>query len=91
MVNAATQPESALKMDTSNKEPSAAAAVGAVTNLQLRRYDDDSIVLVKAKLEEWARVLSTPEHPVKTHDGRQYPGCSQSRPPCIFKRGSHEL
>lgn len=67
MVNAATQSESALKMDTSNKEPSAAAAVSAVTNLQLRRYDDDSIMLVKAKLEEWARVLSTPEHPVKAH------------------------
>jgi NTE family protein len=67
VVNAATQSESTLKMDASNKEPSAAGVVGAVTNLQLKRYDDDSILLVKAKLENWAQALSTPEHPVQTH------------------------
>ena len=54
-------------MDISNKEPSAVGVIGAVTNLQLTRYDYDSIVLVRKKMEEWAAALSTPERPVHTH------------------------
>lgn len=54
-------------MDISNKEPSAVGVIGAVTNLQLTRYDYDSKFLVKEKLKKWAASLSTPERPVKTH------------------------
>ena len=65
MVNAATETNE--DMDVSNKELSAVGVIGAVTNLQLTRYDTDSMRLTKAKLEEWAAKLSTPEQTVKTH------------------------
>ncbi len=67
VVNATTTSEATLNMDTSNKEPSAAGVVSAVTNLQLRRYDEDSITLVAEKVENWAKMLSTPETQVQTH------------------------
>jgi hypothetical protein len=38
-----------------------------VTGLQLRRYDDDSILMVKENLRSMAQVLSAPEQPVSTH------------------------
>jgi len=65
MVDAATETNEG--MDESNKEPSAIGVVGAVTNLQLTRYDADSMLLTKATVEKWARELSTTEQPVKTH------------------------
>jgi hypothetical protein len=65
MVNAAT--ESNNEMDVSNKEPSAIGVVGAVTNLQLTRYDVDSMLMTKEIVDKWAAQLSTPEHPVTTH------------------------
>jgi len=64
-VDAATA--SAKDMDESNKEPSAVRVAGAVTNLQLTRYDVDSKLLVQAMLDRWAAKLSTPELPVVTH------------------------
>jgi NTE family protein len=65
MVNAATASDT--EMGLSNKNPRASRVVGAVTSLQLRRYDEDSIILVKENLRSMAEVLSTPEQPVKTH------------------------
>jgi len=65
MVDATT--ERTTDMDTSNKEPSAFGVIGAVTNLQLTRYDYDSKVLVRDKLNAWAKMYSTPERPVQTH------------------------
>ncbi len=65
MVNAATETNE--DMDLSNKEPSAFGVVGAVTNLQLTRYDTDSMLLNREKVEKWAAALSTPEQAVKTH------------------------
>jgi len=65
MVNAATASDT--EIDLSNKNPRASRVVGAVTSLQLRRYDEDSIILVKENLRSMAEVLSTPEQPVKTH------------------------
>ena len=65
MVNAATEKKEG--MDLSNKEPSAVSVAGAVTNLQITRFDTDSVRLTEDKLEKWAAVLSTPERPVKTH------------------------
>ncbi|MDH4019725.1 MAG: patatin-like phospholipase family protein [Xanthomonadales bacterium] len=65
MVDAATKSNE--DMDVSNKEPSAIGVVGAVTNLQLTRYDADSMLLAKTRVEEWAKQLSTTEQPIKTH------------------------
>jgi NTE family protein len=65
MVNAATASDA--EMDESNKNPSASRVVSAVTSLQLRRYDEDSILLIKENLRSMAQVLSTPEQPVSTH------------------------
>jgi len=65
MVNAATETNE--DMDLSNKEPSAFGVVGAVTNLQLSRYDTDSMLLNREVVEKWATELSTPEQAVKTH------------------------
>lgn len=65
MVNAATETNE--DMDLSNKEPSAFGVVGAVTNLQLTRYDTDSMLLTREVVEKWATELSTPEQAVKTY------------------------
>ena len=65
MVDAATR--SIHDMDLSNKEPSAIGSIGAVTGLQLTRYDADSMRLVKEELKEAVTALSTPEKPVKAH------------------------
>jgi NTE family protein len=65
MVDAATQPNT--DMDVSNKEPSIGGVIGAMSGLQLSRYDFDSIQLVKTKLGGAVEALSTPEHPVKFH------------------------
>jgi len=54
-------------MDSSIKNPSASRAVTAVTSLQLRRYDEDSILMIKENLRSMAEELSTPEQTVKTH------------------------
>jgi NTE family protein len=65
MVNAATETNE--DMDLSNKEPSPIGVVGAVTNLQLTRFDTDSMLLTRRMVGEWANELSTPEQPVKAH------------------------
>jgi NTE family protein len=65
MVNAATASDA--KMDLSNKNPRASRVVSAVTSLQLRRYDEDSILMIEENLRSMAQVLSKPEQPVKTH------------------------
>lgn len=65
MVNAATASDE--EMDLSNKNPRASRVVRALTGLQLRRYDDDSILMVKENLGSMAQVFSTPEQPVSTH------------------------
>jgi NTE family protein len=65
MVNAAIASDA--EMDESSKNPSASRVVNAVTGLQMRRYDDDSIQMIKENLNSMAQVLSTPENTVSTH------------------------
>lgn len=62
---AATEPYT--EMDTSKKEPSAAGVIGAVSGLQLERYDVDSMRLVNSGMQQVVADLSTPERPVKFH------------------------
>jgi len=65
VVNASTEPEP--QMDASNRQPSAAATVSALTDIQLHRYNIDTIELTRARLREWAQALSTPERPIRSY------------------------
>ena len=64
-VNAAT--DSGVTMDHTKKQPSAAEAMSAMSNVQLLRYSADTQVLVEASLKRWAREWSTPEQPVEPY------------------------
>ena len=57
-VNAATDP--ARDMDRHTKQPSFSQVVGAVSDVQLHRYNVDTIALLKASMERWAQELSKP-------------------------------
>lgn len=64
-VNAATDP--ARDIDQSAKQPSVSEVVGAVSDVQLHRYNVDTIALLKASMERWAQELSTPGRPVEPY------------------------
>lgn len=61
-VNASTDPEP--EMDASNKQPSLEEAIGAVTDVQLHRYNAATLELMDTSVKRWARELSTPARPV---------------------------
>jgi NTE family protein len=61
-IDASTEP--VLDMDVSNKEPSIAHSIGAVTGVQLHRYNIATLELVETAFNEWAKDLSTPEKTV---------------------------
>jgi len=62
VVNAQTR--AADPMDSSNKSPSNAAVLGAVSRTQIGRYNLESMVLLQESLERWATELTTPDHKV---------------------------
>ena len=64
-VNAATDPQSA--MDKTAKQPSIAASISALSNVQLRRYSTDTIALIENSLKRWAKEISTPGRPVESY------------------------
>ena len=64
-VNAATDPK--LTMDQTREQPSIAASISALSDVQLRRYSADTIVLMKKTLKRWAGELSTPEQRVESY------------------------
>ena len=61
-VNAATNPDR--EMDASNRNPSLKETISAVSNIQLRRYNADTLQLLDHKLKDWALELSTPDRPI---------------------------
>jgi NTE family protein len=61
-IDASTEPVQ--DMDVSNKEPSIAHSIGAVTGVQLHRYNIATLELVETAFNEWAEDLSTPEKTV---------------------------
>jgi NTE family protein len=61
-VDAATDPEH--EMDVSNKQPSIADTVSAMTDIQLHRYNTATLTLMENTIANWAKELSTPEHPI---------------------------
>ena len=66
MVNAATALDA--EIDSSIKNPSASRVmVRSNSGLQLTRYNETSILMIKDTLRSMAEELSTPEQPVDTH------------------------
>jgi NTE family protein len=61
-VNASTDPEP--EVDRSKKQPSVAETIGAMSNVQLHRYNDATLELTDRSLARWAEALSTPESQV---------------------------
>jgi NTE family protein len=61
-VNASTDPEP--EMDMSNKQPSIGETIGAMSNVQLHRYNDATLELFDKTMERWAEALTTPDQPV---------------------------
>ena len=61
-VNASTDPEP--EMDASNKQPSLAETINAVSDVQLHRYNVTTLELMDKSVKRWARDLSTPGRPV---------------------------
>jgi len=64
-VDASTDPEST--MDQSTAEPSLIKTIGAMTDVQLHRYNTGTLELMGDSLKQWSEALSTPEHPVKSY------------------------
>jgi NTE family protein len=61
-VNASSDPE--LEMDVSDKQPSLEETIGAVTDVQLHRYNTATLELMDKTVTRWARELSTLGRPV---------------------------
>lgn len=61
-VNATTDPEP--EMDKSNKQPSVAETIRAMSNVQLHRYNDATMALTDKSMEQWAESLSAPDRTV---------------------------
>ena len=61
-VNASTNPEPV--MGASNRQPTLIETVNAMSDVQLHRYNTETIVLMKERLEKWTKAVSTPERPV---------------------------
>ena len=64
-VNASTEHRS--DMDETLEQPSMLAAMNAVTDVQLHRYNAATVDTVKNDMNTWTRHISTPEHPVEPY------------------------
>jgi NTE family protein len=64
-VDASTNPE--LLMDQTNRRPSVSETVGAMSNVQLHRYNVATVELLKNKLQQWSQQLSTVQNHVKPY------------------------
>jgi len=62
VVNASTKPERV--MDASTRQPSLIETVDAMSDIQLHRYNIETIELSKQALANYAKELSTPDWPV---------------------------
>ena len=62
-VNAAADPRQGI--DASRLQPTIEQTLNAVTNIQLQRYNTDTLQQMQQSLQRWAKVLSTPERPVQ--------------------------
>lgn len=61
-IDASTTP--VYEMDETNKQPSIAHSIGAVTGVQLHRYNIATLELVETALHQWSEELSEPGNPI---------------------------
>lgn len=54
-------------MDRSNERPSLDETIGAVTDVQLHRYNAATLELMDTSIRRWAREISTQGRPVTPH------------------------
>ena len=64
-VDASTTPEP--EMDSSRREPSLHETIDVMSDVQLHRYDTDTLELMEKRLTRWARDLSTSGKQVKPY------------------------
>jgi len=64
-VNAETDPDP--KIDLSSASPSFASLMNSVSGSQIRRYNFETLMLVREMISSWGRDLSTDDHPVTSH------------------------
>jgi NTE family protein len=64
-VDASTEPEP--EMDTTNRQPSVKETIGAMSDIQLHRYNVATDALMKWAANRWAEAISTPERPVEVY------------------------
>ena len=64
-VDASTDPEP--EMDRSNKQPSVGETIGAMSSVQLHRYNDATLDVIDDQIKKWAEEISTPARPVTPH------------------------
>ena len=62
-VNAAADPRQGI--DATLLQPSIESTLNAVTNIQLHRYNTDTLQEMQQSLQRWAKELSTPDLPVQ--------------------------
>jgi NTE family protein len=67
-VNASTDPETAI--DMSNKQPSVAETISAISNVQLHRYNYATQAVLVKSMESMVELLSTPGNPVMPYNVR---------------------
>ena len=54
-------------IDASLRQPTIEQTLNAVTNIQLQRYNTDTLQAMQQSLARWSKLLSTPERPVQTY------------------------
>jgi len=65
VVNASTSPEPVMNKTT--RQPSLMETVSAMSDIQLQRYNVETIELIKQSSAKWGQELSTPDRPVSTY------------------------
>ncbi|MCW8932711.1 MAG: patatin-like phospholipase family protein [Gammaproteobacteria bacterium] len=64
-VNSSTEPESHINL--SNEAPSLGDTIDSMSSVQLHRYNSTTLEFMGQYMKQWAKQVSTPEHPVKTY------------------------
>lgn len=65
VVNAATEPE--YRLSQSHRVPHLEETIGAVTDIQLHRYNAASLDVLRESIDEWAEEISKPDRPVEAY------------------------
>jgi len=54
-------------MGLSRKTPSLLTTIGSVSKAQLRRYNTETLALIRGSMREWEKEISSPQHPISAH------------------------